>query len=176
MKNAACLTILGLIFILVSASYLPAAEIYTWTDKDGNLHITKDPPPKGTQLKEVTPYSNKTETQGSDNIEPQNSRVTDREDKKGAKEIDEAQRKADSAAKKAQEASAKASDAALKANEIKYKKATQERQVRHDRVSEDDVIKAESEAMQSQEESKAAWEKAKKAGDKAKAARERAKE
>jgi hypothetical protein len=175
MKNAVCLTILGSILILVSAPYLPAAEIYTWTDKDGNLHITKSPPPKGSKLKEVTSYSVKAETQGSDIQESQDGPVSDREGIKKSKEVDEAQRKADTAAQKAHEASAKASDAALKAYELKNKRAYQGRQVRQP-VSDDDVIKAEGKAMRAEEESKEAWEKAKKASDKAEAAQERAKE
>ena len=57
MTNAACVAILGSIFIFVSTSFVSAGEIYTWTDKDGNLHITEHPPPKGAKLKEVTTYS-----------------------------------------------------------------------------------------------------------------------
>jgi hypothetical protein len=139
------------------------------------LHITEDPPPKEAKLKEVTSYSSETEKQGSDNQEPQNSRTTDREDIKKSKEADEAQRKADIAAKKAHEASIKASDAVLKAYDMQDTKESQGRQV-PDRVSKDDVKKAEREAMRAQEESKEAWEKAKKAKDKAKEAQQRARE
>jgi hypothetical protein len=117
MKNVIFRIILSSIFIWISASNLPAAEIYTWTDKDGNLHITESPPPKGAKLKEVTPYSSKTETQDSDNPSPQDSEITDRESQEAA----EAQRKADAAAKKAreeaQEAREKAKEAQERANE-----------------------------------------------------------
>ncbi len=166
MTNTVCVTILGSIFIWVSASYLSAAEIYTWTDKDGNLHITEHPPPKGAKLKEVTTYSEKPGTQESGNQDSQNSQFTDAEDLKKAKEDDAAQRKAAIAAEKAQDAGTKASDAILKAHEAKDKRAAQSRQDRN-RVSRDEIKKAEGEAMRAQEKSKEALEKAKEARDKA---------
>ena len=166
------LIILSSIFIWLGTSYLPAAEIYTWTDKDGNLHITKSPPPKGAKLKDVTPYSSKTETQGSDDQAPQDSGITNRE----SQEVTEAQRKADAAAKKAEEANIKASKAVQKAFDTRYKEATQDRQQRQNRVTEDDVMKAESEAAQAEAEAKKAWEEAQKAREKAQEAQERVKE
>ena len=167
MTNPVCVTVLGSIFIWVSTSYLPAAEIYTWTDKDGNLHITEYPPPKGAKLKEVTTYSDKPDPQKSDNLKSQNNGSADREDQKKSKEADEAQRQADIAAEKAQEAGTQASDAILKAHETKDKRASQGRQDRH-RVSKDDVKKAEGEAIRAQQKSKEALEKAKEAREKAK--------
>ncbi len=171
-KNAVCLIILSSIFIWVSASYLPAAEIYTWTDKDGNLHITKSPPPKGAKLKEVTEYTSKTEAQVPDSQAPQDSGITDRESQEAA----EAQRKADAAAKKAEEANIKASKAVQKAYDTRYKQATQVRQQRQNRVTDRDVIKAESEAAEAEAEAQKAWEEAQKAREKAKEAQERANE
>ena len=171
-KRAIYFSLVSSIFLLINVSYLPAAEIYTWTDKDGNLHITKEPPPKGSRLKDVTPYSEKTKTPASDDQTPQSGRAADREGTEKSRQADEAQRKADVAAKEARAASQKASEAAIEAYETKDKKAFQERQVRQGRVSDDDVIKAESEAVRAQEESKKAWEKAKKADKKAKKARE----
>ena len=172
-KSVVCLTIMSSIFIWLSASYLPAAEIYTWTDKDGNMHITKYPPPKGAKLKDVTPYTSDAEKQDSNNQESQDSRpITERESEEAA----EARRKADIAAQKAEEANIKASKAAQKAYDMKYQKAIQERQQRQGRITEDDVIKAESEAAQAEQASKKAWEEAQKAREKAEAAQERAKE
>ena len=89
MTNTVCVSILGSIFILVSTSYLPAAEIYTWTDKDGNLHITEHPPPKGAKLKEVTTYSGKPDPRKSDLQKSQNNQSEDREDQNKFKETDE---------------------------------------------------------------------------------------
>ena len=171
--NPVCVTILGSIFIWISTAYLPAAEIYTWTDKDGNLHITEHPPPKGAKLKEVTTYSDKPDTQKFDNQQSQNNRATDREEQNKSKEADEAQRQADIAVEKAQEAGEKASNAILKVHEIKDKRASQGRQD-HNRVSKDDVKKAEGEAMRAQEKSKEALEEAKEAREKAKKVQESA--
>ena len=35
---------------------LAADTVYTWTDENGNLHITQDPPPKKAELKETMDY------------------------------------------------------------------------------------------------------------------------
>ena len=167
MTNPVCVTILCSIFILISAFNLSAAEIYTWTDKNGNLHITEHPPPKGAKLKEVTTYSDEPDPQISDNPKSQMNGAADREDQKKSKEADEAQRQADIAAEKAQEAGTKASDAILKVHEAKDKRASQGRQDRN-WVSKDDLKKAEGEAMRAQQKSKEALEKAKEAREKAK--------
>ena len=171
MTKTVCVSILGSILILVSTSYLPAEEIYTWTDKDGNLHITNSPPPKGATLNEVTTYSDRPGTQESGHQDTQKSQVTNAERFEKAKEDDAAQHKADIAVEKAQEAATKASDAILKAHDAKDKRASQERQDRN-RISKDDVKKAEGEAMRAQEKSKEALEKAKEARDKAEKAQE----
>ena len=172
MTNTVCIAIIGSIFILVSMSYLPAAEIYTWTDKDGNMHITEHPPPKGAKLKEVTTYSDRPAAQESGDQDSHNSPITDAEGLKKTKEDVAAQRKADIAFEEAQETGTKASEAILKAHEAKEKRAYQERQDRN-RVSKDDVKKAEGEAMRAQEKSKEALEKAKEAREKAKKEQEK---
>ena len=166
MTNTVCVTILCSIFTLITAFHLPASQIYTWIDKDGNLHITEHPPPKGAKLKEVTTYSDEPDTQKLDNQIPQSNRATDGEDQKMSKEADEAQRQAEIAAEKAQEAGTQASDAVLKVHEARDKRAAQGRQDRN-RVSKDDVKKAEGEAMRAQQKSKEALEKAKEARKKA---------
>ena len=175
-KIAIGLAILGSIFIFAGVSHLPAEEIYTWTDKDGNLHITKHPPPKGSKLKEVTEYTPKTEAQKTGDQAPQKGQGKDLGSTEKSKAADEAQREADKAEKEAHEASSKASKAVLKAYETRDKEALQERQVRHDRVTDQDVIEADSEAMRAQEKAKEAREKAQKAKEKAQKAQQRAKE
>jgi len=37
--------------LLAASADLRAAEVYTWTDENGNLHITQDPPHKRPHLK-----------------------------------------------------------------------------------------------------------------------------
>lgn len=48
----------GILIILsfVMTAELAADKVYTWTDENGNLHITQDPPPKKAKLKETMDY------------------------------------------------------------------------------------------------------------------------
>ena len=159
----------------VSAKTDGELELYTWTDEDGNLHMTQYPPPEGAKLKEVTSYSKKTEIQKSDNQEPQKSQATDNTSKKKSKEADAAQRRADAAAKKAHKANVEAADAVLKAYETRDKSKAQGREAR-DRLYREDVRKSERDATRAQAEAREVQEKAKKASENAKEAQEREKE
>jgi hypothetical protein len=170
-KKFLCFTILGLLFIFINAAYLTAGQIYTWTDENGNLHMTQEPPPEGAKLKEVTSYSKKPEMQESENQEPQKKEVTDNSSKKESAEAAAAQRRANAAAKKAHKANVEASDAILKAYETRNKRKGQGREAR-DRLYREDVRKSERDATQAQAKAKAAQEKAEKASEKAKAAQE----
>jgi chromosome segregation ATPase len=45
------------IFILVSGAYdIEAQKLYTWTDAQGVIHITQDPPPQNARQESVTVY------------------------------------------------------------------------------------------------------------------------
>jgi hypothetical protein len=166
-KNIICCTILGFIFILVGNAQLAAEQIYTWTDKDGNMHITEYPPPEGAKLKEVTSYSKKAEVQTPDIGEPQKGSADDLKQNKKSKETEDAQRKADAAAKKTHKANVKASEAVLKAYEIRDKRKGQGRNER-DRLIRQDVRKAEKEATRAMSEAEKGREEAKKAREKTK--------
>ena len=50
--------ITGIVVILsfFMTAELTADKVYTWTDENGNLHITQDPPPKKARLKETMDY------------------------------------------------------------------------------------------------------------------------
>jgi hypothetical protein len=52
------LFILGIIIIFFFATTGPlsADKVYTWTDQDGNLHITDQPPPEGANVRNVIKY------------------------------------------------------------------------------------------------------------------------
>ena len=45
---------------IISSFFMTAAltadTVYTWTDENGNLHITQDPPPKKAELKDTMDY------------------------------------------------------------------------------------------------------------------------
>ena len=45
---------------LATASNLDAQKLYTWTDENGNLHITDQPPPKSAEIEDVTTYRERT--------------------------------------------------------------------------------------------------------------------
>ena len=45
-----------LVLILLANSELSADQVYTWTDKDGNMHITAEPPPQNARVKDVIKY------------------------------------------------------------------------------------------------------------------------
>lgn len=45
-----------LIFCLFSVSLTDAQKLYTWTDEDGVLHITEQPPPKKTRIEDVMTF------------------------------------------------------------------------------------------------------------------------
>lgn len=51
-----------------------AGEVYTWTDADGNIHITDRPPGDSSQVESVIHYSNRPETTApTDPVPKQNS-------------------------------------------------------------------------------------------------------
>lgn len=52
---------LGLLFFVTPN--LSADKLYTWTDENGNLHITEDPPPKNAKTNDVMTYRPQTEAQ-----------------------------------------------------------------------------------------------------------------
>jgi hypothetical protein len=45
-----------IILSFVMTAELTADTVYTWTDENGKLHITQDPPPKKAKLKETMDY------------------------------------------------------------------------------------------------------------------------
>ena len=51
---AICILLLGLL-----NSGLTAGEVYTWTDENGNLHVTDTPPPPKSKLKDTIEYQEK---------------------------------------------------------------------------------------------------------------------
>ena len=57
----------GLVFLSAAV----AGEVYTWTDADGNIHITDRPPKDSAQVESVIRYSKPTETAASPDPAPQ---------------------------------------------------------------------------------------------------------
>ena len=59
MKPKRALVTLTIIFLFLLAFSAQAGKVYTWTDENGNLHITNTPPPKNAKVKDVLPYQQK---------------------------------------------------------------------------------------------------------------------
>jgi Domain of unknown function (DUF4124) len=55
----------GLLLVLLFFvnTNLSADKLYTWTDANGNLHITENPPPKNAKTQDVMTYQPQTEAQ-----------------------------------------------------------------------------------------------------------------
>ena len=64
-------TIQVLVVVLVLLSPAAAGEVYTWTDADGNIHITDRPPADSSRVDSVIRYSNPAETDGPPEPAPQ---------------------------------------------------------------------------------------------------------
>ena len=49
-----------ILFSLLAATILGAQKLYTWTDENGVLHITEQPPPNSAKVEDVITYREKT--------------------------------------------------------------------------------------------------------------------
>ena len=52
--------IIGILLVGFLSSGLIAGQVYTWTDENGNLHVTDTPPPAKSKLKDTLEYQEKT--------------------------------------------------------------------------------------------------------------------
>ena len=85
-------------------SNLIAGQVYTWTDENGNLHVTDTPPPPKSKLKDTLEYEEKT---AADIREFQNRKdklTEEREQEKRAAGVEEAKRRARQAEERSQKA------------------------------------------------------------------------
>ena len=89
-------------------SGLFAGQVYTWTDKDGNLHVTDTPPPPNSKLKNTLEYQEKSAAE----IEDLKTRMQQRDAEKAQEEnlnrLEEAKRRARQADERAQKAAEQA--------------------------------------------------------------------
>ena len=68
-------TIQVLFVLLVLLRPALAGEVYTWTDEEGNIHITDRPPQDSTQVESVIRYSNRPETKAPSDPELQKNKI-----------------------------------------------------------------------------------------------------
>jgi hypothetical protein len=161
--------VLGL--IILTNSELFADKVYTWTDKDGNMHITAEPPPQDARVKDVIQYEPRPE-QNTPDAEPERDVETESAaDKPVPEDVLRARARAEKARQEAETARARA-EALTKAAE-KYIE-THNRNEYMRRAHKYKMIKAADEARAAQEEARIAEEKAIEAEKKAKFVEERA--
>ena len=92
-------------------SNLFAGQVYTWTDENGNLHVTDTPPPPKSKIKDTLEYQKKTAAE----IQA----LQDRKEQLNRKRGEEAKiNRVEEAKKRAREADKAAQEAAEQANKI----------------------------------------------------------
>ena len=165
--------LLGLGFIIVfffaTTGPLSADKVYTWTDKDGNLHITDQPPPEGAKVDNVIKYKPQSEKEVLEIQRQQQMRENAVDRKQKLEEAQNAELKAQKAAEEAKIARAKA-DAAVK--DAKEYIDTHDRNQYMRRAHKYEMKKKGAEADAAVDQANAAAEKARKAEEKAKRAEE----
>ena len=88
-----------------------ADQVYTWTDRDGNMHITAEPPPGNARIKDVIEYVPKTDETSSDVQQHRDSEAPGAPGEKETDEVRQARAVAKKARQEAQTAKAKAEEA-----------------------------------------------------------------
>jgi len=158
-----------IIFFFATTGPLSADKVYTWTDKDGNLHITDQPPPKSAKVRNVIKYKPKSEKEILENQRQQRMWINAAERKRKLEDAQNAELEAQKAAEEAKIKRSKA-DAAVK--EAKEYIDTHDRNQYMRRAHKYEMKKKASEAEAAVDQANAAAEKARKAAEKAKRAEE----
>jgi hypothetical protein len=63
-----------IVFFFATTGPLSADKVYTWTDKDGNVPITDQPPPQSANVRDVIKYKPKSEKEVLENQRQQQMR------------------------------------------------------------------------------------------------------
>ena len=85
----ACILLVGFL-----NSSLIAGEVYTWTDENGNLHVTDTPPPPKSKIKDTLEYQEKTAAEIQELQNRKKKRAEEWEQEKRTGSVDEAKRQA----------------------------------------------------------------------------------
>jgi len=103
-------------FILASASSLWAQQkIYTWTDDQGNVHITNQAPPEGMTVEDVTTYRERSEAELRAVERRIDERRQEREQERDQARLERLRMRADQAREDARKAALRAEEAKQKA-------------------------------------------------------------
>jgi len=167
--------LMGFCFVLIvlANSEIFADQVYTWTDKDGNMHITAEPPPQNARVKDVLMYEPRPEKNVPNIERGPDSKAEPAVAKPESEEVRQARASAETARKAAEIAAAKAEEATKAAeryiethNRNEYMRRAYQYQMR----------KAAEDAKAAQERARIAEEKAVEAEKKAIRVEERARE
>jgi hypothetical protein len=158
-----------IVFFFATTGPLSADKVYTWTDKDGNVHITNQPPPEGANVRDVTTYKPQSEKEVQEIQRQQQMRENAEDRKRKIGEAQNVEMKAQKAAEEAKIARGKA-DAAVK--DAKDYIDTHDRNQYMRRAHKYDMKKKAAEAEAAVDQANAAAEKARKAEEKAKRSEE----
>jgi hypothetical protein len=158
-----------IIFFLATTGPLSADKVYTWTDKDGNVHITDQPPPEGANVSNVTTYKPQSEKEILKNQRQQHMRENAVDRKRKLEETQNAELKAQKVAEEAKIERDKA-DAAVE--DAKQYIDTHDRNQYMRRAHKYEMKKKAGEAEAAVDQANAAAEKVRKAEEKAKRSEE----
>jgi hypothetical protein len=98
-----------LLFCCVNSEVF-ADQVYTWTDKDGNMHITAEPPPKNARVKDILKYEPQPDNAVPDTEQRGDSKATAAPGEPESDDVRQARTRAETARKEAEIASAKAEE------------------------------------------------------------------
>ena len=148
-----------------------ADQVYTWTDKDGNMHITAEPPPKNARVKDILKYAPQPDRTDPDTEQRGESVPAAAPGEPQSDEVRQARDRAEKARKEAEIARAKAEEL-TKAAEKYIETHDQNEYMR--RAHQYQMRKAADDAKAAQEQARIAEEKAIEAEKKVKLAEESA--
>jgi len=103
--------ITGILLVGFLNSGLIAGQVYTWTDENGNLHVTDTPPPPKSKVKDTLEYQEKTAAEIQALKQRQSIRDEQKQEESVRQQADAAAKRAVKADQDAQAASQKAADA-----------------------------------------------------------------
>jgi hypothetical protein len=90
---------------------LIAGQVYTWTDENGNLHVTDTPPPAKSRIKDTLEYQEKTAAEIQESKQDPLTGQDQKREEAVRRQADLAAKRAAKADQEAQEASQKAAEA-----------------------------------------------------------------
>jgi hypothetical protein len=162
--------------LIAASAELQAAEVYTWTDENGNLHITEDPPPKKAKLKDTIIYQPQQAIKDLEAERGQKAADEAAAEKQKADELQKARAEAQQARKEAEVAAGQAEEAARMAKEYiethnrnQYMRRAYEYQMEKAaadaKAAEERAQLAEQRAIEAEKKARLAEEQAEQAGD-----------